>query len=112
MKMTDESALAVLDSICDNGMDKPGLPSFAALHNARDYLRTRLAADQQKSGGEVVYQVKLNGPIDAWVDTTESQFALAEDHEKRRRKLYTTPQPSIPAPVQQDGKASGGQEPA
>lgn len=99
----------------------------------------RLAADQQKGGGEVVAQLYVSetsvdlcpiapgklsdGEIRRRYGTgTHDLFVRAEpridddrlasmiEHGMSGVDWSPSPQPSIPAPAQQDGKASGGEE--
>lgn len=88
MKMTDAEAFDFLTP-----KDGPTIEQEAAI----EHLRARLAADQQKGGGECQHE---------WVPDVDCVAWVYCDKCKCSRR---TPQPSIPAPAQQDGKASGGE---
>lgn len=110
MKMTDESALDVLNRLVQ---DLGSITEDDAI-GLQNYLRARLAADQQKGGGEsddtVFIQQTRCYPGDEWFRemTVEGvQFLVPLDQQEQARfilsakKRRTTPQPSIPAPAQQ-----------
>lgn len=124
MKMTDadERALAAIEDAIRTSSYGAFAPGRTALIEARDHIRARLAADQQKGGGEVAeYQSQVTDKttgkvVHPWSHCGRAAYdaAKGQPHEGTRlhveyRKLYTTPKPSIPAPAQQDGKVSGGE---
>lgn len=115
MKMTDESALAVLNSIVGHLRPILGVDSYDTLLAAREHISARLAADQQKGGGEPVAFLTLTEDSVGEEWPQEPLLMLTEAGRKLPPgpyELYAPPQPSIPAPAQQDGKASGGEESA
>ena len=112
MKMTD--ALAVAERIAE---DLGSITENDAI-GLRDYLRARLAADQQKGGGEVACHRWLrNGEStpSGWISGEPSARQI-EAQQMCKEKFgdtadwqveyaYKAPQPSIPAPAQQPSRA-------
>lgn len=110
----DETCCRWMNALNVAGARLDDIASLAACQETKPNIQQKGDKDEN-----VIYQWMLGG--NRWKDMSLDWYEQVHDKGElvvgydtvivpnMTRKLYTTPQPSIPAPAQQDGKASGGE---